>query len=442
MQLGAGGPTATRDDERGVRMRSVELRRAVVTGIGCISPNGHDREAFRRANQEAISGVSRIEEFDTSGLESRVAGTVRGIDLTRAMDPRQLRLVGRVVPLAILAAREAMEDAGLYPERLDATTRRQIGVLLGTGGASISFVEELYGHYYRGQLERATALAVPAGTPGNIASEISIQLGLRGPSHVISTGCTSSTDALGYALRRIRYGESPLVLAGGADAPIAPAILLGFDVMRITSRRWNDQPTRASRPFSRDRDGFVLAEGAWMFVLEERDHARARGAPIYGEVLGYASTCDAWHRVAMSVDLEEPILAIRLALEDAGVRAEEIEYANLHGTGTELNDRVETAALKRALGEQVARSIPMSSTKSLIGHPQGACGAAGVAATLLALASGFLPPTLNCDVPDPACDLDYVPNLARPTDARLALCNCMGFGSKNSVLVVRSGDET
>jgi 3-oxoacyl-[acyl-carrier-protein] synthase II len=184
----------------------------------------------------------------------------------------------------------------------------------------------------------------------------------------------------------------------------------------------------------------VLAEGAWMFVLEEREHARARGARIYGEVLGYASTCDAWHRVAMSVDLEEPIRAIGLALEDAGVRPEAVEYANLHGTGTDLNDRVETAAMKKALGEEVARSIPMSSTKSLIGHPQGACGAAGVAATLLAMEAGFLPPTLNCDIPDPACDLDYIPNVARPTTARLALCNCMGFGSKNSVLVLRSGD--
>jgi 3-oxoacyl-[acyl-carrier-protein] synthase II len=422
-------------------MRSVELRRAVVTGIGCVSPNGQGSEAFRRANREAISGISRVEEFDTSALWSRVAGVIRGVDLTRALDPRQLRLVSRVAPLAILAAMEALEDAGLPPGRLDVETRRAIGVLLGTGGGGIEFVESLYGHYYSGHLERATALAVPAGTHGNLASELSIRLGLRGPSHVVSTGCTSSTDALGYALRRVRYGESPLVLAGGADAPIAPAVMMGFDVMGIIARRWNDEPARASRPFSRDRDGFVLAEGAWMFVVEEREHALARGATIHGEILGYASTCDAWHRVATSVDLDEPIRAIALALDDAGARPEEIEYANLHGTGTELNDRVETAALKRALGEGVARAIPMSSTKGMIGHPQGACGAAGLAATLLSLNAGFLPPTLNCDVPDPACDLDYVPNHARPSAARLALCNCMGFGSKNSVLVVRAGSD-
>jgi 3-oxoacyl-[acyl-carrier-protein] synthase II len=241
-------------------------------------------------------------------------------------------------------------------------------------------------------------------------------------------------------LRRIQYGESPLVLVGGSDAPIAPAILMGFDVMGIVSRNWNDAPTRASRPFSRDRDGFVLGEGAWMFVLERRERALARGATVYGEVLGYASTCDAWHRVSMSVDLDEPIRAIQLALDDAGVAPGDVEYANLHGTGTELNDRVETRAMKRALGAVAAR-IPMSSTKSLIGHPQGACGVAGVAATLLSLGAGFLPPTINLEVPDPECGGGGGPRVARSTQARMALCNCMGFGSKNSVLVLRAGAE-
>ena len=421
-------------------MRQVQLRRAVVTGLGAISPNGIGRDAYRRANREGTSGVKRIEEFDTSTLWSKVAGIIRGLDLTAALEPRQLKLVSRVAPLAILAAREALEDAGLSPEGLDLETRRQLGILLGTGGGGIAMVEAMYGHYYAGHPERATALAVPAGTPGNLSSEVSIRLGLRGPSHVISTGCTSSTDAIGYALRRVQHGESPLALVGGADAPIAPGIMMGFDVMGIVSRKWNDAPERASRPFSRDRDGFVLAEGAWMLVIEEREHALARGVKIYGEVLGYASTCDAWHRVAMSVDLDEPVRAIELALADAGVRPEEVDYVNLHGTGTDLNDRVETAALKRALGPR-ASAIPMSTTKSMIGHPQGACGAAGVVATLLALDAGFLPPTTNHEVPDPECDLDYIPNVARPTEARLALCNCMGFGSKNSALVLRAGPD-
>ncbi|CAN5899813.1 beta-ketoacyl-ACP synthase II [soil metagenome] len=423
-------------------MRTVQLRRVVITGLGALSPNGHGRKAYLEANRKGISGIRRIEEFDTSALWSRVAGVVHGIDLARAMDPKQLKVVSRAVPLAILAAREAMEEAGLDPEGLDPETRRQIGVMLGTGGGGIAFVEEMYGHYYAGHPERATALAIPAGTHGNLASEISIQLGLRGPSHVLSTGCTSSTDAIGYAFRRIQYGEIPMMLTGGADAPIAPGVMMGFDVMGIVSRRWNDEPARSCRPFSRDRDGFVLGEGAWMLFLEEREQARARGAKIYGEVLGYASTCDAWHRVSMAVDLEEPARAIQLALNDASVEPDQLDYANLHGTGTELNDRVETAALKKALGEQAYR-IPMSSTKSMIGHPQGACGAAGVVATLLAMDEGFLPPTINYEVPDPDCDLDYLPNHARTApNARLALCNCMGFGSKNSVLVLSKGSPS
>jgi 3-oxoacyl-[acyl-carrier-protein] synthase II len=345
-----------------------------------------------------------------------------------------------MVPLAILAAREALEDAGLPAEQLDLATRRQLGVLLGTGGGGAEFIEAMYALYYSGRPERVTAFALPAGTHGNSSSEISIQLGLRGPSHVISTGCTSSTDAIGHAFRRVRYGESPLALVGGADAPIAPGIMTGFDLMKVTASGWDDEPKRASRPFNLDRNGFVLGEGAWMLVLEDRDRARARGARSYGEVLGYASTCDAWHRVALSVDLDEPVRAIELALHEAELRPEQLDYVNLHGTGTELNDRVETAALKRALGP-VAMTIPMSSTKSMIGHPQGACGAAGVVATLLALDSGFLPPTINYEVPDPECDLDYVPNEARRVQVDVALSNAMGLGGHNGCVLFGRGRD-
>lgn len=421
-------------------MREVKLRRVVVSGLGAVSPNGLDREAFREALREGRSGVRLIEDFDTSKLRSRVAGIVHGLDSARAMEARQLKRVSRMVPLAILASAEALEDAGLPPEGLDLATRRQLGIVLGTGGGGAEFIEAMYGHYYGGHPERANIFTLPAGTHGNSSSEVSIRLGLRGPSHVVSTGCTSSTDAIGYAFRSIRYGETPLALTGGADAPIAPGIMTGFDLMKITSRSWNHEPSRASRPFNVDREGFVLGEGAWMMLLEEREHALARGAEIYGEILGYASTCDAWHRVALSVDLDEPVRAIELALEDAEMQPRAIEYVNLHGTGTKLNDRVETLAVKRALGDH-ATAIPMSSTKSMIGHPQGASGAAGVAATLLALRAGFLPPTINYEFPDPECDLDYVPNVARPTDARVALCNCMGFGSKNSAIVLRVGPD-
>jgi 3-oxoacyl-[acyl-carrier-protein] synthase II len=283
---------------------------------------------------------------------------------------------------------------------------------------------------------KASLYSITGGTHGNLSSEISIALGLRGPSHVMSTGCTSSTDAIGYAAMMIRSGVVPVVLAGGADSPIAPGILQAFEKMRVIStRRWDD-PARASRPFNRDRDGFVLGEGAWMFVLEDADHAAARGATSIAEIAGYGSTCDAFHRVQIAPDVVEPVRAMQLAMADAGVS--DVDYINLHGTGTDLNDRLETQAVKACFGDR-ASAIPMSSTKSLIGHPQGACGAAGVAATVLAMAAGRVHPTINLDSPDPACDLDYVPNVARAVGVNVALCNCIAFGSKNSALVIRKG---
>jgi 3-oxoacyl-[acyl-carrier-protein] synthase II len=271
---------------------------------------------------------------------------------------------------------------------------------------------------------------------GTISSEISMRFGFRGYSHVVTTGCTSSTDAIGYALQHIQAGVQPMFLAGGVDSAITPGIIKGYSLLRALTASWNDQPERASRPFSADRDGFVVAEGSWMFVLEEYEHARARRAKIYAEIAGYASTCEAFHRVRLSESAEEPARAITLALEEAGVGPSDIQYVNLHGTSTELNDRVETRALKLALGEQ-AKKIPMSGLKSQIGHAQGACGAAGVAATLIAMEHGKVPPTINLDVPDPECDLDYVPDVGRKVEIEHAVCNCVGFGSKNSALVLR-----
>jgi 3-oxoacyl-[acyl-carrier-protein] synthase II len=263
-----------------------------------------------------------------------------------------------------------------------------------------------------------------------------MRFGLRGMSHVVTTGCTSSTDALGYALRQIQFGFMPMLLAGGVDTPIAPGIMKGFVLMHIMTTSWNHAPERASRPFSADRNGFVLGEGAWMFVLEDFEHARARGARILAEVAGYGSTCEAFHRVRLQECGEEPARAIEMAMADAVVDAPNIDYVNLHGTSTQLNDRIETKALKLALGDR-ARSIPMSSVKSEIGHPQGASGAAGVAATLVALNCGQLPPTINLEQPDPDCDLDYVPRPGRKAAIEHAVCNCIAFGSKNSALVLR-----
>jgi 3-oxoacyl-[acyl-carrier-protein] synthase II len=296
----------------------------------------------------------------------------------------------------------------------------------------------MYHLYYTNQVKKASVYAIPSGTIGSISSELSMRFGLRGPSHVLSTGCTSSTDALGYAFRSIRHGNSDVLLAGGVDATVVRGIMEGFAMMRVVSTRHEMDPPRASRPFSADRDGFVLGEGSWMFVLEELERARARGARVYAEIRGWGSTCDAHHRVRLDESGEEPARAMTLALEEAQLPPEGLDYIAYHGTSTALNDRVETRAARLALGD-AAPNTPGSSIKSMIGHAQGACGAAGVAATILGMRDGFLPPTINLDEPDPACDLDYVPNAARRADIEAALCNCIGFGSKNSALVLTRG---
>src|SRR3989442_8145437 len=290
--------------------------------------------------------------------------------------------------------------------------RREIGVMLGTGGGAQDFSEKQYRLWHSGHVKQVSISCIPSGTMGTIRSEISMRFGFRGYSHVVTAGCTSSTDAIGYAYQHIQAGVQPLFLVGGVDAPITPGIIKGYTLLRALTQSWNQAPERASRPFSADRDGFVIAEGSWMFILEDYDHALARGARIYAEIAGYASPCEAFHRVRMSDSPEEPARAITLALEEAGLAPEDIEYVNLHGTSTEMNDRVETRALKLALGEH-ARKIPMSALKTQIGHAQGACGSAGLAATLVAMEHGKIPPTINLEVSDPECDLDYVSDLGR-----------------------------
>jgi 3-oxoacyl-[acyl-carrier-protein] synthase II len=314
--------------------------------------------------------------------------------------------------------------------------RRSIGVVLGSGGASLSFVEKQYRYYFENEAKKASIYSIPTATPGSLPSEISMAYGLKGFSHLLSTGCTSSTDALNYAVQNIQLGKIDTIVSGGIDAPLAHSIMLGFCMMRLMTPSWNEEPQRASRPFCKGRDGFVVGEGAYLFILEELEHAVNRGARIYAEITGYGSTCDAHHRVRLDESGIEPARAMTTAMADAGVTTEEIDYINLHGTATDLNDRIETRAIKIAF-DGLAHKIPMSATKSLIGHPQGASGAAGLTATIGGMMNGFLPPTINLDEADPECDLDYVPNKARPADIKTALCNCIGFGSKNSALVVR-----
>jgi 3-oxoacyl-[acyl-carrier-protein] synthase II len=416
-----------------------ERRRAVVTGLGCLSPNGLGRENFATALREGRSGVAKAALIDSDGLPVTIAAELKGFDPNASLPPREVARLPRAVPMAIAASAEALADAGIDPASLSPEESREFSVLLGTGGGAVEFSERMYRLYFTGNRRKASAHTISTGTTGTMSSEISTHFGLRGASHVITTGCASSTDALGYAFRAIKHGDAGVVLTGGVDSTIVRGILEGFILMGVISVQRDSRPETASRPFDRTRDGFVLGEGAWMFVLEEEERARARGARIYGEIAGYGSTCDAHHRIRLDESGVEPARAMTAALEEARLLPDEIGYLNYHGTSTEMNDRVETRAVRKAFGRAAERT-PGSSIKSMIGHPQGACGAAGVAAALLAMRDGFLPPTINLEEADPDCDLDYVPNCARAAQIDAALCNCIAFGSKNSALVVLRRD--
>lgn len=412
-------------------------RRAVITGMGVVSPNGTGNQEFANAILKGKSGVGRISRFDPSCIPVQIAGEVRGFDELAWVSKQERKHVSRVLPLALAAATEALQGAGIDTATLALEERRRFGVVLGSGGGSQEFTEEQYRLFFHQQYKSMSLFCVPTGVMGTLSSELSVRFGLRGASHVITTGCTSSTDALGYATRQIQAGRADMILSGGADSPIALGIMKGFILMKILTDSWNSEPERGSRPFSANRNGFVLGEGAWMFVVEEYEHAVARGAQPLAEICGYGSTCEAFHRVRLQECGEEPARAIGLAMSQAGITGENVHYVNLHGTSTQLNDRIETRALKLALGEHV-RNVPMSAIKSQIGHPQGACGAAGVASTIVAMKRGQVPPTINLDSPDPECDLDYVPDAGRKQTIEHAVCNCIAFGSKNSALVLRN----
>lgn len=411
-------------------------RRVVITGMGCVTPIGIGREAYWQGLVNGDSGVRRIERFDVSESPVKIAAEVPDFDWAAQLSPKDRKHVPRTVPLALAAAREALTDANFPTDDLTLEERRAIGVVLGTGGGGLTFAEQHYEYWYKGPHHKASVYIIPAATHGTLSSELSMVFGLRGLSHVISTGCTSSTDAIAYAAQHIALGRQELMISGGVDSPLAPGILAGFNLLTVLTTRWNEEPARASRPFSRDRSGIVLGEGAWIYLLEEFEHAQARGARIYAEIVGYGATCDAHHRVRLEESGDEPARAMRLALEDAGLEPADVDYINLHGTSTLLNDRIETSALKLAFNSYASK-IPMSATKSQVGHPQGASGAAGLGAALCAMHTNLIPPTINLDEPDPDCDLDYVPNQAREASVNIALCNCIGFGSKNSALVIQ-----
>jgi 3-oxoacyl-[acyl-carrier-protein] synthase II len=420
-------------------MAGSTIPRVAITGIGVVSPFGVGRDCFWRHVRRGCSGTRAIADFDASAFSCTVAAPIPPVSIDdatpingRAPDERggraDPRRYSRASLIAVIAATEAWADAGLRLNEPGA------GVLVGSGAGGIDVAERQFYEFFTDG-KRVTPYAIPVSIVGMISSEISIALELHGISHVISTGCTSSTDAISYAAALIRNGDAEVILSGGADACVTPGMIFGFSKMRAVSTAHNHRPAEASRPFDRERDGFVLGEGAWMVVLEREERARARGAPVYAIIEGYGSTCDAYHRVQMAPDGEQIIRAMRLAIERSGRPIEEIGYVNFHGTSTVLNDTVESRCVRRLFGP-LADRVPGSSTKSMIGHPQGASGAAGIVTAALALRDSFLPPTINQTHPDPDCDLDFIPNCGREAELMAALCNCLGFGSKNSAIVL------
>jgi len=402
----------------------------VVTGLGLISPVGTGKEKFWQALLEGRSGIKRIEAFDPSDFDSQIAGEVRDFDVEKFLSRKEARRMDRFSQFAVCASMMAIEDAGLDVTRVD---RNLIGVILGSGIGGIKTFED----QHKVLLEKGPSKVSPFFIPMMIvnmgAANVAIQLGLRGPNSCVSTACEASTHALGEALRIIQLGEADWMIAVGAEASITPISLAGFCAMKALSVR-NDEPERASRPFDRDRDGFVMAEGAAALLLEAEEVARKRGARIYAELKGYASTCDAYHITAPDPEGSGAARAMLLALQDAGIGPEEVDYINAHGTSTPLNDRMETLAIKRAFGEH-AYSLKISSIKSMVGHLLGAAGAIEAAATVLAVYHGIIPPTINLENPDPECDLDYTPQKSVECSIRNALSNSFGFGGHNGTLV-------
>ena len=410
-------------------------RRVVVTGLGAISPNGIGKKKFWENTCSGISGIKLISSFDPTGLSCQIAGEVQDFDPLEYFSKTDLKKLSRSVPLAIAASKEALYDSAIDLAQFNEEDFESLGVIVGTGGAGFDFSEKQFEIFFSGQKNKISPYAISNSLVGMLSSEISMYFGLQGRSHVLSNGCTSSTDAIGYSFNSIRSGQEEWVLTGGVESCVTPAMMLGFERMRVNPTQYNNDPTRGSRPFNLDRDGFVLSEGSWMLILEELEHANRRDAPIYGEVLGYGSTCDAYHRVAIMPDGKQSSRALHLALKDAKINKDQVDYINFHGTSTIVNDKVETLAVKN-LFNSLSQKIPVSSTKSMTGHPQGASGALGVTVSLLSLCNNFLIPTINQESPDPECDLDYVPNIGREKNLSIAISNCISFGSKNSALVL------
>lgn len=407
-------------------------RRVVITGLGVVTSVGLGKDAFWQSLKSGRSGISKITAFDPTEFTTQFAGEIREFDPALFILPKRLKRMDRTSQLAVASAKMAVDDAKLSFTSNGAKERT--GVIIGTAMAGHGYILNQHTTLMEKGPMRINPFTALASFPDACASNVSIELGVTGPSFSIATACSSASDAGGYAYEAIRSGAMDFLIMGGAEASIYPGILAAFCVARALSTR-NDEPQKASRPFSRDRDGFVLGEGAGMLVLEEYEHAKNRGAHIYAEILGHGMTCDAYHMTAPDPEGTQAKRAMKIAMDSAGITPDKIDYINAHGTSTPLNDKTETKIIREAFGEY-APKIPISSTKSMIGHLIGAAGSVELVATILAMENGVIPPTINYSSQDPECDLDYVPNEARKKNIRIAMKNSFGFGGKNSILIV------
>jgi len=408
------------------------MRRIVVTGLGMVTPVGHDVARTWSAICEGRSGISTIRRFDASTFASRIGGEVRDFDLSPYMTPKDARKSDDFVHLGIAAAVQAIEGSGLEVTPENDT---RIGIAIGSGIGGLSGIEKGHTGYMNGGPRKISPFFVPANIINMIAGNLSIRYGIKGPNYGIVTACSTGTHNIGDAARMIERNDVDVMIAGGAEMATSPMGLGGFSAARALSTR-NDEPERASRPWDRERDGFVLGDGAGVVVLEECEHAKARGAEIYAELVGFGMSSDAHHITLPSPDGEGALRCMQLAMEDAGVNSNEIDYINAHGTSTPAGDVIESNAVKACLGDHAHR-VAVSSTKSMIGHLLGAAGGVEAIFSILAIRDGIVPPTINLDDPDDECDLDYVPHAARDMRVDVTMSNSFGFGGTNGTLVFR-----
>ena len=410
--------------------------RVVVTGLGAVAPNGIGVESFWQSIIGGVSGIGPITRFDASKHDTRIAGEVKGFDPLQWVEKKEARKMDLFIHYAVAASQMAYDDSGL---KVTDDNHERVGVFVGTGMGGIPALEESHKLLLERGPGRVSAFFIPSIITNLAAGQISMRFGMKGPNLCVSTACASGNHAIGDSFRIIQRGEADVMLAGGSEAVITPLTIGGFCSMKALSTR-NDEPTRASRPFDKDRDGFVMGEGSGLMVLEELEHARRRNAKIYAEIVGYGMSADAYHITQPAPEGEGAVRSMRLALKDAKLTPSQVGYINAHGTSTPVGDVNETLAIKTVFGEH-ARTVAVSSTKSMTGHLLGAAGGIESVITVLTLVHGILPPTINYETPDPECDLDYVPNTARRAEVRYALTNSFGFGGTNASLLFKKYEE-